>query len=94
MPLRLPVDPADDAGPQCLRRDQQPLVRLCPAVPGQVVEQRGDVLADRRIGGEQAVVLVDPGRGRVVVAGADVAVPAQRPVRLLAHDQRHLGVRL
>src|SRR5580704_10678321 len=44
-PLRLPVDPADNAGTQRFRRYEQSLVRPGAAVPGQVVEQGGDVLA-------------------------------------------------
>ena len=45
------------------------------------------------IGGEQADVLVEPGRLGVVVAGADVAVAAD-PVGLLAHHEQRLGVGL
>ena len=63
------------------------------AVPGQHVEQVGQVGADLGIGGEQAEVLVDAGRLRVVVAGADVAVPADLAA-LLAHHQRGLAVGL
>src|SRR5580693_3480854 len=57
-PFGLPVDPAYDAVAQFLRGDQQPAVRTVARVPGEVVEQGGDVLADGRVGGEQAEVLV------------------------------------
>jgi hypothetical protein len=47
------------------------------AEPGQVVEQRGDVLCDLGISREQAQILVRARRDGVVVARADVDVPAQ-----------------
>ena len=88
------VDLLDQAGAQSRGRDKQPVVVGSAAVPGEVVEQVGDVLADLRVGGEQPVVLIQPGGLRMVVAGADVAEPAQRAVRLLADDEHHLAVRL
>ena len=66
---------------------------VCRAVAGQHVEQVGEVGADVRVGGEQPEVLVQPGGLGVVVAGADVAVAADRAA-LLAHHQRGLAVRL
>ena len=62
------------------------LNRLRGAIAGQLVEQAGEVLADLRVGGEQAEVLVEAGGLGVVVAGADVAVAAQ-PLGLLADDE-------
>ena len=93
-PVRLVRDPADQPGPQRFGGDQQPLVGVLPAVPREVVEQVGDVLADGRVGGQQAEVLIQPGGGRVVVAGADVAVAQQRPVGFLTDDEQHLAVGL
>ena len=52
-----------------------------------MVEQLGDVVADRRVAGEEADVLVQPGRSRVVVARADVAVAAQAV--LVGADHQH-----
>ena len=69
------------------------LVLVGSAVAGEVVEQLGDVGADRRVAREEADVLVEAGGLGVVVAGADVAVAAQ-PVAVVAHDQHALGVRL
>ena len=66
---------------------------LAAAVAGEVVEQLGDVVADAGSHGEEAEVLVEPGRLRVVVAGADVAVATQAVV-VGAHHERALGVRL
>ena len=60
---------------------------------GQVVEQLGQVGADRVVAGEQAEVAVDPRRPGVVVAGADVGVAAQAG-EVPAHHQDHLRVRL
>ena len=91
--LDLPLDPLDDARPYPVRRDEQPPVRGLPAVPRQHVEQVGQVGADLRVGGQQPVVLVEPGGARVVVAGADVCVPPDL-VALLPDHQRGLAVRL
>ena len=86
---RFAVDQLDHLLPQAERRDHE----LPPAPPlgvaGQEVEQRGGVLAELGLGGEQAQVGVEPrGRG-VVVAGGEVDVAADA-VRLAAHHQRAL----
>src|SRR6185369_2085218 len=75
--LDLAFDALDDAGPHAVRGHEQPPVRGLPAVPGQHVEQVGQVGRHLRVGGQQAEVLVDAGRLGVVVARTDVAVPAQ-----------------
>jgi len=63
--LDLPLDPLDDAPAHAVRRHhQRPVVGL-PAVPGEDVEQVGQVSADVGIGGEQTQVLVEPGRLRL-----------------------------
>ncbi len=76
-----------------MRRHQQAAVGALPAVPGEHVEQIGDVGAHLGVGGEHAEVLVQPGGLGVVVAGADVAV-APDLVALLAYDQSGLAVGL
>ncbi len=91
--LDLVVDPADDAAADPVGGDEQAPVRGLARVAGERVEQVGEVGADRRVGGEHADVLVEPRRLRVVVAGADVAVAADR-VALLAHHEAGLAVRL
>src|SRR5262252_4636252 len=58
------------------RRHQQPPVGALPGVPGEVVEQVAGVLPHGPLGGQQAEVLIQPGGGRVVVAGPDMAVAA------------------
>src|ERR1700722_14014187 len=78
LPFGLLVNPAYDAGPQRFRCDQEPVVGPRTAVPGQVVEQGGDVLAHRGISGEQTEILIEPGRGRMVVPPPEMAVPRQR----------------
>src|SRR5262249_39036861 len=94
VPGHLLLDALEQARPQPGRGDQEPAVGALPAVPGEVVEQVGGILADGALGGEQAEVLIEPGGGRVVVARADVAVAAQRAVGLLADHQDHLAVGL
>ena len=79
--------------PQRVGRHQELAERLRPAEARQQVEQVGDVGGDVVVGGEQAEVLVQAGGEGVVVAGADVGVPAQ-PAALAADDQRRLGVHL
>ena len=74
-------------------RDQQLAVVGLAAVPGEVVEEVGEVGAEVGIGGEQPDVFVEVRGLRVVVAGADVAV-APDAVGFLAHDEQHLGVGL
>ncbi|MDQ0991688.1 hypothetical protein QFZ74_002916 [Streptomyces sp. V3I7] len=78
---------------QGLGGDQQSAVGLAARVAGEPVEQVGQVRADLRVSGEQAEVLVQAGRLGVVVAGAHVAVAAQR-VALLAYHQGQLAVGL
>ncbi len=75
------------------RRHQEPLELLLDRVAGELVEEAGEVLADLVVGGEEAEVLVEPARLRVVVAGADVAVVAE-PALLLADHEGELAVRL
>jgi hypothetical protein len=58
-----------------------------------VVEEVGDVGGDVLVRREDPEVLVQARGGRVVVPGADVCVPAERPA-LAAHDEGHLGVDL
>ncbi len=53
----------------------------------------GDILTDLRVSGEQSEVLVEPGRLRVVVAGAEMAVAPQL-VTVVPHHHRELAVRL
>ena len=92
---RLPcgADPLDQSCAQPERRDEDlPEPRGAPEA-GEVVEERGDVLRDRRVGGEEAQVLVRAGGHRVVVAGADVHVPPEH-VAFTPDDERHLGVNL
>jgi hypothetical protein len=57
--FHLALDPFDDARAHAVRGDQQAPVRGLAAVPGQYVEQVGEVRADVGVGGEQAEVLVD-----------------------------------
>ena len=64
-----------------------------PPEAGQVVEERRDVLRDRRIGGEETQILVRAGGHGVVVPRADVDVPAEH-VALAPDDERHLRVHL
>ena len=61
---------------------------------GQVVEEVGQVGRDLLVAGEEAEVLVQPSRDRVVVPGADVRVAPQPAVGLAPHDQGALGVDL
>ena len=89
----LPTDQLDHLLPESQRRDQE----LPPAAPlgvaGQEIEQLAGVLAELGPGGEQAEVGVDPGGGRVVVAGGEVHVAADS-LGLAADDQRRLAVGL
>ncbi len=89
----LPVDQREEPVAHGNRGDQQLGVIALERPAGQVVEQVGHVVGQRRVAGEQAEVGVEPGRLHVVVAGADVGVTAQ-PVVVLAHHQRRLAVGL
>ena len=89
----LVLDQRAQPRPQPAGRHEQRLVLVAPREAGEVVEQRGDVGADVGVDGEDAEVLVEPGRLGVVVAGADVAVATQ-PVAVVADDEHALGVRL
>ena len=72
---------------------QQAPVLLPPAVAGEHVEQLAEVGADVLVVGEQAQVVVEARRLRVVVAGADVGV-AHQAAALATHHQGDLGVGL
>ncbi len=74
-------------------RDEQLAEALRAAEAGQVVEEVGHVGRDLLVGREQAEVLVEARRERVVVAGAEVDV-APQALRLPADDERHLRVDL
>ena len=62
-------------------------------VAGEEVEEGRGVVGHRLVGGEEAEVGVDEGRGRVVVAGAEVDVAADL-LAFLANDHRQLAVGL
>ena len=87
------ADLLDEALAQGERRDEQLAEVRGPPEAGEVVEEIGDVVRDRLVGGEQPEVLVDARRQRVVVAGADMDVAAQA-ARLAADDERRLRVDL
>ena len=89
----LPGDQIQEARAQRAGRHDQATVRVLAGEPGQVVEQLAEVRADLGVAGQEPEVLVQPGGGRVVVAGADVGVAAQT-VRLVPDDERALGVGL
>ena len=80
LPVRLDLvlDAPHDPAPHAVGRHEQAPVRGLARVAGERVEQVGEVRADRRVGGEHPDVLVQPRGLRVVVAGADVAVAADR----------------
>src|ERR1700722_14512782 len=82
-PRGLAADAAHDARAQRLRGDEQAAVAALPAVPGEVVEQVGDGLADQVVRREKPEVLVQARCRRMVVAGADVAVAPQGAVTFL-----------
>ena len=80
------LDQVDELPPKVARRNQQRVVVVGPAVTGEVVEELGDVVAHRRVAGEEANVFVQARCARVVVASADVAVATQ-PVLVGAHHE-------
>ena len=67
------------AGPHRERRHQQLAEGVRATEPGQVVEEVGQVGGDLLVAREEAEVLVEPRRDRVVVPGADVRVAPQPP---------------
>ena len=52
------MDELEELAPQTDRRDEQLIVFALLAVAGQVVEDFGDVAAQRVIGGEQTNILI------------------------------------
>ena len=93
MVLNLAVDALNQAATQGAGCNQQRLVAGLRGVAGELVEQARDVLANLLVAGDDAQVLVETGRGGVVVTGADVGVTTQ-VVALAAHHQGELAVRL
>ena len=73
------------------RRERQLFQVFRHGVAGDEVEHLAGVAGEGRIAGEQRQVGIDLGRLRVIVAGAVVAVGAQR-IALAPHHDRQLGV--
>jgi hypothetical protein len=71
------LDLRDDRAVQAERRLQQLAQPRHAREAGQLQKDLVNVLADRLIGGQQAVVGVEARGLRVIVAGAQVAVAAQ-----------------
>ena len=94
MHVDLAPNPFHQRGPQVLRRRKElPVLALGPVAGGQVVEELGQVRADRLVAGKDAVVAVLAGGPCVIVARAQVGVAAKTVV-VLAHDKDQLAVRL
>ncbi|MNK86641.1 hypothetical protein D3C87_1065580 [compost metagenome] len=89
--LRLVADGLDDLALQAERRQPQvvQVVRLGQArqVDEDFIDFHGQVL----VGRQQTEVRVELGRRRVIVAGAQVGIEAQRAF-FAADDERHLGM--
>ena len=64
-----------------------------PSESRQMVEEIGHVRGDLGVGGEQSVILVASCGEGVVVAGAEVDIPAELPA-FTSHDERRLCVDL
>src|SRR5215217_4321262 len=93
VPLGGPLDQLDDPFAQEVGGDQDLAVAGPAGVPGERVEQLGQVGAQVLVTRQQAQVGVEPGRLGVVVAGADVDVAADAAL-LDADHQGGLGVGL
>ena len=91
--MRSRADLLDQSLAEVERRNEQLAEPPRPAEAGQEVEEIGDVGRDVRVCREEAEVLVGPGRRGVVVAGADVCVPAQLSI-FPADDERGLRMDL
>ncbi len=89
----LAFDPLQQARVQGEGRLQQALELHPRGQPGELLEQQVHIVADVRIGGDQAQVGVGPCGTTVIVAGAQMHVTAQLAA-FAAHDQQHLGVGL
>ena len=85
------VDLLDHLVVQAERRHQQLGKPRCLREARELQEQFVHVLADLGITGEQAVIGITTRGARVVVAGAEVAVPSQA-VGFATNDHGHLGV--
>lgn len=68
------------------RRDDYFLVIVLIGIAGQIVKEAGHILADGRVGGEEADVFVGEGSDGIIVAGREMDV-APDAIDLLAHDQ-------
>ena len=90
---RLALDLCDQRLMQAEGRMQELAQARHPREAGELQENLVDVLADGFIGGQQAVVGVEPRGLGVVIAGAEMAVAAQT-LLLAPHHHHQLGVRL
>jgi len=90
---RNPFDPLEHAAAHSAWGDHQAAIGMFPGVPGQRVEEHGDVRGDGWITGQEREVGVDARGRRIVVAGAEMNISGE-PVILTAHNQAHLGMGL
>ncbi len=90
---RFALDPLQQARVQGEGRLQQALELHPRGQPGQLLEQQVHIVADIRIGGDQAQVGIRACGAAVIVAGTQVDIAAQLAA-FAAHDQQHLGVGL
>ena len=86
-----PLDLLQEPVAHVVGRDHRLAVLRCSRGAGERVEQLGHVGRHRTVAGEEAEVLVQTRRLRVVVAGPDVHVVA-RPRTLAAHHEQRLRV--
>ena len=83
----------EDGAVEAERRLQQTVQLRCLGKARQLQEELVHVLADIRVAGKEAVVGVDAGGLRVIVAGTQMAVAANA-ARLAPHDESELRMRL
>ena len=92
--LGLPLNQAHTLLGQIQRRHQQRPVAGVLRVGSQKTENIVNRAGNLRVGREQAEIGIDAGRGRVVVAGAQVSVLPGDAIGIAPHQQRKLAVRL
>ena len=87
------VNQRQDFFAQTKRAHRQDLKPRWRNIAGNVIEYLPGVMADPRIGSEEADVRVNLGCDRVIIASTQMAIGAEA-VCLAAHDKRDLGMGL
>ena len=93
MTCNFPVDAIDNPVPQGYRCNEQFLVLVNPGIPGQEIEQVGNIFPNRLVRGQKSEIRIDPACRGIVITGPEVHIPAD-PVFFPPDNHAEFGMDL